>query len=205
MIVKVCGVRSAAIADVAVQAGADWIGLVLEPRSVRFADDAAARDVVKAVAGRIDVVGVFVSPTPEQAAAVVQRYGLAAVQVHGACDPSFAETSSVPVIRGLNVRRVGDVLADAWWPDCLLLLDSAPDANGLPGGTGRRLDTGLAAQVAAHRQVILAGGLGPHDVAEAIAAVRPSGVDASSALERAPGEKDPALVAAFVQAARAAA
>ncbi|MBV8444367.1 MAG: phosphoribosylanthranilate isomerase [Candidatus Dormibacteraeota bacterium] len=200
-----CGVRSAAIAEVAVQSGADWIGLVLEPRSVRFADDDAACAVVNAVHGRAGVVGVFVSPTPEQTNSAVDRYHLAAVQVHGECDPGFAEASSVPVIRGLNIRGVADVLADAWWPDCLLLLDSAPDPDGLPGGTGKRLHPGLAAQIAAHRQIILAGGLGPNDVADVIARVHPHGVDASSALEVAPGEKDSALVAAFVQAARAAA
>jgi phosphoribosylanthranilate isomerase len=80
-----------------------------------------------------------------------------------------------------------------------------PDSGGLPGGTGHRVPLEWAADVARHRRVLLAGGLGPEDVAVAIATVQPAGVDASSRLERSPGEKDETLVRDFVRAARTAA
>lgn len=204
MIVKVCGVRTPDVADAAIAAGADWIGLVFEPRSVRYVDDAAALSVVDAVGKRADVVGVFVNADVATTDASARRYGLSAVQVHSAVDPGFAVASSVPVIRGLNVRTVRDALHAEWWPDCLVLLDAAPDGDALPGGTGKHLDRSLAAEIAAHRRIILAGGLTPEDVADAIREVRPEGVDASSGLESAPGVKDPERVTRFINNARAA-
>jgi len=204
VIVKVCGVRTAAVADAAVAAGADWIGLVFVPESPRHVDDAAARAVVDAVAGRAELIGVFVAPQPAECEAAASRYGLAAVQVHGDVDRSFVTACDVPVIRGLNVSAANDAFTGQWWPDLLVLLDAPALEGELPGGTGRQVERRLAAEVARHRRILLAGGLGPDDVGEAIAAVRPFGVDASSGLERSPGEKDVERVRAYVQAARAA-
>ena len=206
MIVKVCGVRSAAIARAAIDAGADWIGLVFEPRSPRHADDAAAAEVVEAVAGAADLVGVMVAPSPRRCDQLAARWGLAAVQVHGEVGRELVEECDVPVIRAINVGSAAAAFRFDWWPDGMVLLDAAPeDAGGLPGGTGRELSTAWAADVARHRPVILAGGLRPESVAAAIAAVRPRGVDASSGLESAPGVKDAGRVVAYVRAAREAA
>jgi phosphoribosylanthranilate isomerase len=202
MIVKVCGVRTAAIAQAAIEAGADWIGLVFEPRSPRCASDDEARAVRDAVGARADVIGVFVEPSVDDTDAAAARYRLSGVQVHGAVDESFAHRSSVPVIRGINVRDRHEAFTLHWWPDCELLLD-AP-AAALPGGTGTRVPVAWAAEVARHRSVILSGGLKPDNVDEAVRAVRPHGVDASSGLEIEPGVKDAALVRAFVRNARSA-
>lgn len=205
MIIKVCGVRTAAVAEAAVDAGVDWLGLVLVPGSPRHADDATARAVVDAVGGRVDLVGVMVAPTVSDCDDAARRYRLAAVQVHGVADESLAGLCSVPVIRAINVTDRRQALTESWWPDGLVLLDGAPaTAAGLPGGTGTRVDEDTAAAIARHRRVILAGGLSAVNVASAIAAVRPHGVDASSGLESAPGVKDPAQVVGFVRAARAA-
>jgi phosphoribosylanthranilate isomerase len=204
MIVKVCGVREPAIAEAAIDAGADWLGLVLEPRSVRYVDDDAARRVVDAVHGRADLIGVFVEPSAAQCDEAAERYRLAGVQVHGNVPLELATLCHVPVIRGYNMPTLADALTLQWWPDCLLLLDSPAVDGGLPGGTGRRIDLDVAAEVASHRRVILAGGLGPDDVADAIQVVRPEGVDASSKLESTPGVKDAHLVRQYVQHARAA-
>ncbi|MGH7685912.1 MAG: phosphoribosylanthranilate isomerase [Candidatus Dormibacteria bacterium] len=202
MIVKVCGVCTAAIADVAVEAGADWVGIMFEPRSVRYAGDDAARAVRDAVGMRADCIGVFVAPSLQEIDDAADRYRLAAVQVHGSVDPALAVASSVPVIPGINIGGEHGAYTMQWWPDCLVLID-AP-AGPLPGGTGVALPLDVAANVARHRPVILAGGLQPQTVADAVRAVRPRGVDASSGLERAPGVKDADLVAAFVRNARAA-
>jgi phosphoribosylanthranilate isomerase len=206
VIVKVCGVRTPEIAEAVIDAGADWLGLVLVPASVRHADDRAALAVVAAVRGRVDIVGVMVDATPAQCDDAARRYHLDAVQLHGKAPPSIATAATVPVIRALNVRDGSAAYTDEWWPDCTILLDAAPAADGdLPGGTGARVEEATAAALARHRRLILAGGLAPGNVTHAIEAVRPYGVDASSGLERAPGVKDPALVVAFVHAARAAA
>ena len=205
MIVKVCGVGSAAVADAAIEAGADWLGIVLVPRSPRHVDDEQARAVVAAVRGRADIIGVMLDASAADCADAAARYRLAAVQVHGSVAPDLAERTPVPLVRALNVRTAHAALLDEWWPDCLVVLDSAPATDAqLPGGTGARVDVEVAAAVARHRPLVLAGGLGPASVAEAIAAVRPHGVDASSGLETAPGVKDVALVDAYVRAARTA-
>jgi phosphoribosylanthranilate isomerase len=205
VIVKVCGVRTPEIAEVAIDAGADWLGLVLVAASPRHVDDAAARALVDVVRGRADLVGVMVDATVAQCDEAAERYRLAAVQLHGTVARSAAVDIAVPVIRAINVRDARTAFTDDWWAGCTVLLDNAAGGDSLPGGTGGRVDENVAAALARHRPVILAGGLSPTNVAEAIAAVRPHGVDASSGLESAPGVKDPERVVAFVRAARDAA
>jgi phosphoribosylanthranilate isomerase len=205
VIVKVCGIRTPEIAEVAIDAGADWIGLMMVRASSRWVDDGAARAVVNAVARRADLVGIFVEPTAAECDEAASRYGLAAVQVHGSFARGLLDACSVPVIPVFNVASRAEASTIDWPPDVLVMLDGKPDAGALPGGTGRHVPLEWAADVARHRRVVLAGGLGPDDVAAAVVAVRPAGVDASSRLERSPGEKDPDLVRAYVLAARAAA
>ena len=125
--------------------------------------------------------------------------------MHGSVDRHIVEHCHVPVIRAINVRTAADAYRLDWWPDSLVLLDSAGQSDGdLPGGTGRSLPAEWAAMVAVHRPVVLAGGLGPENVADAVARVHPFGVDASSGLEVSPGAKDIGRVRAYVRAARAA-
>jgi phosphoribosylanthranilate isomerase len=205
MIVKVCGVRTPEVVEAALDAGADWIGLMLVPASPRWVDDAAALEVMHAVRGRADLIGVFIEPSQATCDEAASRYRLAAVQVHGRLDPSLAGVCAVPVIPVVNVGSRAAACTIDWSPDVLVMLDGMPGAGSLPGGTGHRVPLDWAADVARHRRVILAGGLGSDDVAMAIATVRPEGVDASSRLERSPGEKDPDLVRQFVLAARLAA
>jgi phosphoribosylanthranilate isomerase len=205
MIVKVCGVRTPEVAEAAIDAGADWIGLMFVQASPRWADDDAALAVMRAVRGRADLVGVFVAPSLSICDEAAARYRLAAAQVYGALDLEFATGCSVPVIPVINVESRAAACTIDWSPDVLLMLDGVPSRGDLPGGTGHRVPLEWAADVARHRAVVLAGGLGTDDVATAIATVRPAGVDASSRLERRPGEKDPQLVQEFVRSARRAA
>jgi phosphoribosylanthranilate isomerase len=205
VIVKVCGVRTPEIAEVAVEAGADWIGLMLVPRSARWVDDVAALAVVRAVGDRADLIGVFVEPGAAECDEAASRYRLAGVQVHGNFDRNLITGCSVPVIPVFNVEDGVGANTIEWPRDTLVMLDGMPDRGALPGGTGHHVPLEWAAEVARHREILLAGGLGPDDVATAIAMVRPAGVDASSRLEARPGEKDPELVRTFVIAARSAA
>lgn len=205
MIVKVCGVRSAEIADVAVTSGADWIGVVLEPRSVRHADDSAVRAVVDAVRDRADVIGVLVDADAATCNDAASRYRLSAVQVHGRASTALLAEVEVPVIRGINVGSEHQALTVDWPGDCLVLLDHAPESrDALPGGTGRSLPLPWAEEAARHRRIILAGGLDAGNVTEAVRRVQPEGVDASSGLESAPGIKDAQRVIDYVTSARAA-
>jgi len=205
VIVKVCGVRTSEIAECAVEAGADWVGLVFEPRSPRHADPVAAEAVRAAVAGRADLVGVMVEPSVDRCEDLTRRHRLAAVQLHGRVEWEMVDALDVAVVRALNPAGAHAALTVDWWPDCLVLLDSPPASTGaLPGGTGSPVDLEIAAEVAAHRRIILAGGLTPDSVATAIERVRPYGVDASSGLESRPGVKDPGRVRDFVVAAREA-
>jgi phosphoribosylanthranilate isomerase len=205
VIVKVCGVRTPEIAEAAVDAGADWIGLMLVPRSSRWVDDAAAMAVVRTVGGRADLIGVFVEPSAAECDEAASRYRLAGVQVHGNFERNLITDCSVPVIPVFNVEDGVAANTIDWPPGTLVMLDGMPDRGALPGGTGHRVPLEWAADVARHRKIVLAGGLGPDDVATAIATVRPAGVDASSRLERRPGDKDSELVRSYVIAARSAA
>lgn len=205
MIVKVCGVCTPEIAEAAIAAGADWLGLVLVAASPRHVDDSAARSVMDVVRGRADLVGVMVDATAAECDQAADRYRLSAVQLHGTAPRSMVTDAAVPVIRAINLRNGTTPYIERWWAGCTVLLDAAPAADGLPGGTGDRVDETVAGTLARHRRVVLAGGLSPANVAATIAAVRPYGVDASSGLESAPGVKDAALVVAFVEAARSAA
>ena len=204
MIVKVCGVRTAAIAALAVEEGADWIGVVLVPRSPRAADPAAVREVRAAIAGGADLVGILVDADAVTCNRVAAQLGLDAVQLHGHADPSMAAALEVPVIRGINVNDPQRAFTEQWWPGVPLLVDAANRPDELPGGTGRLAPVEVAAELARHRQVVLAGGLDAAVVEDAVARVRPWGVDASSRLESAPGVKDPERVRAYVRAARRA-
>ncbi|HXA29835.1 MAG TPA: phosphoribosylanthranilate isomerase [Candidatus Angelobacter sp.] len=206
MIVKVCGVSTPQIAELAVECGADWIGLVFEPRSPRYVDEAQAEAVMEAVGGRADLVGVLVDPDPALCDQLATRFRLSAVQVHGDnVDTSLIVSTSVPVIRGMNVATEHQAYTFEWPPSGIVLLDAAPGSGeALPGGTGRRLPLEWAANVALHRRIVLAGGITPDNVADTVQRVRPYGVDASSGLESAPGVKDPELVRAYVRTARAA-
>jgi len=205
VIVKVCGVRTPEVADAAIESGADWIGLMFVQASPRWVDDDAALEVMRAVRGRADLVGVFIAPSQSTCDEAAARYRLAAAQVYGPLDLEFATGCPIPVIPVINVDSRAAACTIDWSPDVLLMLDGVPRRGGLPGGTGHRVPLDWAADVARHRAVVLAGGLGPDDVATAIATVRPAGVDASSRLERRPGEKDPQLVREFVRSARRAA
>ncbi|MFN2452251.1 MAG: N-(5'-phosphoribosyl)anthranilate isomerase [Candidatus Dormibacteria bacterium] len=203
MIVKVCGVRSAAIAAAAVEEGADWIGVVLVPGSVRGADLAMVAEVRAAIAGEADLVGVFVDADAATCNRAAARLGLDAVQLHGRADAGMAAGLDVPVIRGINVEVAEAAYRDQWWP-APLLVDAANRPGELPGGTGRAAPLELATELARHRRVVLAGGLNAARVGRAVATVRPWGVDASSQLESAPGVKDEARVRAYVRSARRA-
>ena len=203
--VKVCGMTRLVDAQLACELGASAIGFVFWDRSPRRIDPPAAAAIAAALPAGALTVGVFVDAPAEEIRAVVERVGLGAVQLHGDETEELVRRlpAGVGVIKAVALRSPADVAAALDLPDGLTVLLDVHDPV-RRGGTGRTVDWTLAADVACRRRTYLAGGLGPDNVAEAIAAVRPYAVDASSRLEAAPGVKDPARLRAFLTAARAA-
>jgi tryptophan synthase beta chain len=198
--VKICGITRAQDADAAIAAGADAVGLNFVAGTPRALEEEAARALAQPLAGRAVRVGVFRDATLQQIARTVERVGLDAVQLHGDEPPEQIAACPFPTLKAL---RAGPDLLEraAAYPRVDLLID-APAG----GGSGERWDYALArALVSRGRRVWVAGGLGPDNVAEAVRAARPHGVDASSRLESEPGAKDAARVRDFVAAARRAA
>ncbi|MBA4066248.1 MAG: phosphoribosylanthranilate isomerase [Isosphaera sp.] len=207
--VKICGVTTPDDARRAADAGADAVGLNFYPRSPRHVTPSQAAAVVRALPPFTAPVGVFVGTPVRQVCAVAFQLGLRAVQTYDDQPPDedpfpFAH---VPAFRvkdaaGLDhVRRFVAAATAAGRPPAAVLIDS--HVEGQLGGTGRVAPWHLLDGFDPGAPIILAGGLTPENVAAAVAAVRPWGVDVASGVESAPGRKDPDRVARFVAAARA--
>jgi phosphoribosylanthranilate isomerase len=200
--IKVCGVTSVADAEAVVRAGADAIGLNLWPRSPRSVSWALARTIREAVRGEIEVVTVTVNDDLAALQQIAARVDPDWLQLHGDEPDAWAQAFQPRAYRAVGLAVAADVdrarVATGPW----VLVDARDDV--LRGGTGVAPPASLAAAVCAARPTILAGGLGPDNVAAAIAAFAPRGVDAASGVEAAPGRKDLLKVQTYVQAARAA-
>lgn len=200
--VKICGITNQEDALHAVSCGADALGFVLYPGSPRCVTPTQVRAMSEALPPFVIRVGLFVNETPERIRAIAGECGLDVLQLHGDESPQDCLLPPYRVIKGVRPRSVDDLGRLAAYPVAALLVDAA--VPGQFGGTGQRADWQLAAQLAATRRVILAGGLTPVNVSAAVQAVRPYGVDVSSGVEQAPGRKDPQLVAQFIRMAKEA-
>ena len=198
MLVKICGITRAEDAEAAVDAGAGAIGFVFWPGSPRFIDPYRARAIRSRLRPFVTAVGVFVNQPLEHVVGVASLVRLAAVQLHGDETPGYAAGISTPVI---NAVPAGPGYREriAVWPTAMTLLLDVHDPVAR-GGTGRTIDWSAAAAVAAERRILLAGGLTAENVAEAVARVRPFGIDISSGVERTPGVKDHQRLRALFEA-----
>jgi phosphoribosylanthranilate isomerase len=195
MIVKICGITHLEDAKAAIAGGANALGFNFYPRSKRYIGIADATKLIGRLPPEILKVGVFVNEPADRVADLVKRIGLHVAQLHGDEQPEQYPAG----VRVWKAARVDDQFSLAAWDACpaeALLLDSAP--NGEYGGSGQSFDWARAA--GGSRQVILAGGLDENNVRDAIRQVKPWGVDVCSRIERAPGRKDHAKMAAFIQA-----
>jgi len=202
--IKICGITNVDDALACVDAGADLLGFNFYPDSPRYIEPDAAREIVAQLPAAILTVGVFVNAgEPPKVARLADAAGVAAVQVHGDESPSYCrELNGRFVIKALRATKGFKPESALDFDTDALLLDSF-DAH-LAGGTGKVFDWSLAQRTSELvPKLILAGGLGPENVAEAVATVQPYGVDACSRLERSPGRKDIAQVRAFIEAIRA--
>jgi phosphoribosylanthranilate isomerase len=207
MLVKICGLQDEATALAAAAAGADFLGFVFAPSRRRITPE-RARSIIAAVRARAGtraprMVGVFVDECPLLVADVAAYCGLDFVQLCGDESPSYLRRLGTPVLLSRQTRGEATLAALAPYRDlaAMFLLDAASPAA--RGGTGRLCDWATASLAARRYPVLLAGGLTPTNVADAIAAVRPAGVDVSSGVET-DGGKDPDKIAAFIREAKQA-
>lgn len=200
MFIKICGITRVDDARAAVEAGATALGFVCWTKSPRYVDPARAAAIVAALPPHVEAIGVFVDESVAGIRDVVSQIGLTGVQLHGHEPASYAMELESPVLRALRVDQAQDMAAD--WPSATLLLDAIDPAR--RGGTGDTIDWAAAARIARTRQLVLAGGLTPDNVSEAIGTVRPFGVDVSSGVEQSPGIKDTEKMTRFIRSARAA-
>lgn len=184
-------------AELAVECGAGALGFVFWPDSPRFIDPESARAIVATLPPAVIPVGVFVNQSREYVNEVAAKVSLGAVQLHGDESVEYARAMTRPVLKAVALAEASEEAIDAWPLETMMLLDVHDPVR--RGGTGRLVDWGRASTVARRRPVILAGGLTPENVGEAIGRVGPSGIDVSSGVERSPGLKDPdKLKALFV-------
>ncbi|MGZ8242728.1 MAG: phosphoribosylanthranilate isomerase [Methylomagnum sp.] len=195
--VKICGFTRPADAVAAVRMGADAIGLVFYPPSPRHVSVEIARAIVTALPPFVTVVGLFVDEDPETVLGVLDQVRIDLLQFHGDEDPAYCTAFAKPYIKALPMKpgvdlaatmaahgKASGFLLDAWHPDAM-------------GGTGSRFDWNLIPPEHADA-LILAGGLEPGNVAEALRTVRPYALDVSSGVEAAKGIKDADKMAAFL-------
>ena len=199
MFVKICGITSEEDALLAVAMGADAVGFVFAPSSRQIAPQKAA-DIVKRLPAEIITVGVFRDETRQRVVDTAHRARLRAVQLHGretSADSHWIRQRVPLVIMAFPAGdpRLDD--ADDYAADAFLVDSATP-------GSGEVFDWSLAEGAPQNRRIVLAGGLTPENVADAVRVVRPWGVDVSTGVEAAPGRKDARKMRAFIEAARAA-
>jgi phosphoribosylanthranilate isomerase len=199
--IKFCGITNLDDAQRAHDLGAWAIGLILWPDSPRRCTPAAGAEIAAKLKRRLEVVGVFVNPTLDEVVGLSDEIGLTGIQLHGDEGPSFcaeaARRTGCKVIKAARVRSGADIQALVPFRTDFHLLDS--HVPGRRGGSGETFEWELAR---AHRgpvPMILSGGLSPHNVAEAIAIVKPFAVDVASGVEAEPGRKDPRKLEAFAK------
>ena len=211
LIVKICGLKSAEAVDAALDSGADMIGFVFFPPSPRNVAFDTARALSERVRGRALKVALSVDATDALLRQIIESLAPDLLQLHGRESPdrvsAVRRRFGLPVMKALPIAEEADLAAIGAYEhqaDRLIFDARAPREASRPGGLGRRFDWHLLRNIATAAPFMLSGGLDVDNVAEALRITRAPGVDVSSGIERALGEKDPDRIRAFVAAARRA-
>ncbi|MGC8879284.1 MAG: phosphoribosylanthranilate isomerase [Anaerolineae bacterium] len=215
--VKICGLTHPSDALAAAEAGADMVGFIFYPRSPRYVSPAQAREIVTALHERypdILTVGVFVNEIPTTVWQILEYCGIQLAQLHGEepakwlKEPSVLAGRAYKALRPRSQEEAHQLASEYALPFSLTEQIGAPslllDAYHITarGGSGQLADWEIAAHLAQQYRLLLAGGLTPANVAQAVRRVRPWGVDVASGIERAPGRKDPTAMQAFIRLAK---
>lgn len=210
LVIKICGVKTLPILEAAIEAGADMVGFVHFTRSPRHVDIDTLGQLISEARGRVETSVLLVNPD-NTLVAQVAALGPDWLQLHGPETPHRVETirseAGVAVLKALPIGDAEDVAAVAGYAEIAdrILLDAKPPKHAdRPGGLGELFDWSLLTALDPKLPFMLSGGLTPDNVADAVRTVKPFGVDVSSGVETAPGEKDAGLIRAFIAAARGA-
>lgn len=210
LIIKICGIKTEAILDAAIDAGADMVGFVHFPRSPRHLELDPIGELISLARGRVETCVLLVNPD-NTLVAQVAALGPDWIQLHGPETAHRVEAirdeAGIAILKACSIGSAEDVahVADyAEVADRILLDAKPPKGADRPGGLGDTFDWGLLKALDPSLGFMLSGGLTPDTVASAIKAVHPAGVDVSSGVEKAPGVKDAGLIRAFIEKARAA-
>jgi phosphoribosylanthranilate isomerase len=199
--VKVCGITSVAQAVACVEAGVDSVGVNLVESSPRRVDEATAEAIAREVGARALVVAVVADRSVEEMRAIKVRTGVGCLQLHGSESADDLRALLPHAYKAVRVAGPADVAIAEAMPGDYVMVDAK--VPGVLGGSGRSFDWALVSELGKRRKLVLAGGLTPDNVRRAMEMAHPWCVDVASGVESAPGTKDPALVRAFVAAARA--
>ncbi|MDD2367447.1 MAG: phosphoribosylanthranilate isomerase [Desulfuromonadaceae bacterium] len=195
--VKICGITNLEDAFMAVKAGADALGFVFFEASPRNITVERAAEIIALLPPFVQTVGLFVNEDLARVNSVADRCNLDIVQLHGDETPLFCDGVNRRVIKAFRVKNESSLESMKSYHVAGYLLDAwSPAAH---GGTGKTFNWDIAAKAAASDTIILAGGLTPENVADAVAAVKPYAVDVSSGVEITPGKKDATLVNGFIR------
>lgn len=203
MDIKICGITTVEDAAAAAALDIQAVGLVFYPKSPRFVDEAAARRIVESLPSRIAAVGVFVDTPVSAVLQTARAVGLHAVQLHGSEPPEDIcrlRDAGLRVVKALFVNRAPGLDAHTAYAPTAFLVECAGSRR--PGGNALAWDWSRARGAIPAVPMILAGGLSPENVRDAVLAADPSGVDVSSGVESRPGRKDPEKMHRFVNAVR---
>ncbi|MBI3653402.1 MAG: phosphoribosylanthranilate isomerase [Acidobacteria bacterium] len=187
--VKICGVRTYAEAQTALEGGADALGFNFWPKSVRFITPDQARKIIQRLPPFLSCVGVFVNADAQRINHIVEQTGIQIVQLHGDEAPEFCQQlHAAKIIKAFRVNEAFDVEVIKTFSASAFLLDAK--VKGEYGGTGQRFDWQIAIEAKKFAPIILAGGINQENVAEALRLVRPFAIDVCSGVEAEPGRKD---------------
>jgi phosphoribosylanthranilate isomerase len=200
--VKICGLTNAEDARVALEAGADYLGFVIYEKSPRGVTVERMAEILAELGDGVRAVGVFVNEPSSKVDGIVRRCHLHAAQIHGDEAPGSFNAFSHRVWRAVWIQDGVALPPPPEWPADRYVIDAA--VPGLYGGSGVKADWDVASSLADRYPAMLAGGLRPDNVVDAIRCVSPMGVDVSSGVEAEPGRKDHDAVRAFVAAAKSA-
>ena len=202
--VKICGITRVIDALAAVEAGADALGFVFYEKSPRYVTPHQAATIMRHVPPFVSRVGLFVDAGLDRVALLMSETGIDTLQFHGDETPDFCKHFHCTTLKAIRVRNSSSLKGIRNYPVSGILLDAY--VSGKPGGTGARFDWSLAIEAKRiGKPIILAGGLKPETVAEAVRSVNPYAVDVSTGVESSPGKKDVAKLRDFIAAAKGAA
>lgn len=208
-LVKICGITTPDAMTAAIESGTDFVGLVFHPASPRYLEIEVAAYLAGYVPESVKKVGLFVDPLEEQLALTLSSVRLDMIQLHGQESPDrvadIRRKFGLPIIKALSIAEKSDLAQiELYAPAADWFLLDAKGSKEMPGGNGLAFDWALLDGFESPRPWMLAGGLTPETVAQAISRLTPTSVDVSSGVESSRGVKDVAKIRAFIEAAKTA-